>query len=192
MGGWVIHTHNKALQSDKKKSTEPRGGAMFVPTEMQINFVGLAVGDPVLHAEYQWPTYADTLYGMGLVMLDEREQLRTIFANGVAAHKKWAAGEGDCWTAFQYWNSVWEDDSGGGLPGKFCSFTGSDNSESVLLGGQPPEFDHWTAFLAQSNVATAMHCNGSPSTSRWEGGEVYHTMVRSGDFCQNSSHLYAQ
>jgi len=36
-----------------------------------------------------------------------------------------------------------------------------------------------------------MHSEGSPSTSTWEGGEVYHTMVRSGDFCRNSSWIYA-
>jgi hypothetical protein len=57
-------------------------------------------------------------YGMGVVMVDEREELRSIFANGVAAIKQWEAGTGDCWTAFQWWNSVWQDDSGGGLPGE--------------------------------------------------------------------------
>ena len=34
-----------------------------------------------------------------------------------------------------------------------------------------------------------MHNAGGPSASKDEGGEVYHTMVRSGDFCRNSSYV---
>ena len=114
---------------------------------MEINFAGLAVGDPILHWGYQYPTYADTLYGMGIVMLDEREEIRAIMKNASDALTKWEQGTGDCWTSFQYWNSVWQDDSGGGLPGKFAAFTGSDNGENVLLGGQPPAFDNRDHFL---------------------------------------------
>ena len=95
--------------------------------------------------------------------------------------------------------------------GKFCNFTGSDNAENVLLSGQPPAFDYWSDFmvrivvfavltllkqrvntsrlsLLQKAQKSAMHADGSPSTSSWEGGEVYHTMVRSGDFCQNTTY----
>ena len=113
--GLVIYNHNQELEREGSEHAKPEVGA--VPTKMPINFVGLAVGDPVLNGIVQWPTYPDTLYGMGLIMLDEREKLRTIFSNGVDALKKWEAGTGDCWTAFSYWNSVFEDDSGGGLPG---------------------------------------------------------------------------
>jgi len=149
--GYVIYNHNQKLA---KQEEAPVVAAGDVPTELPINFVGLAVGDPVMNGGYQWPTYADTLYGFGVVMLDEREELRTIFNNGVESLKKFDAGEGDCWTAFSYWNSVWQDDSGGGLPGKFCNFTGSDNSENVLLGGQPPEFDYWTEFMVRAALCS--------------------------------------
>eukprot|EP00750_Incisomonas_marina_P003280 INCI13045.2.p2 GENE.INCI13045.2~~INCI13045.2.p2 ORF type:complete len:526 (-),score=95.10 INCI13045.2:1887-3239(-) len=191
--GWVIYNHNQQLQaqhlSEKFSKTAALRGPNPVPTTMPINFVGLAVGDPVMNGQYQWGTYANTLYGMGVVMLDEREELTTIFDNGIDALKKFEAGTGDCWTAFEFWNSVWQDDSGGGLPGKFANFTGSDNSENVLLGAQPAEFDYWSDFMVKHKAE--MHCDGSPSTSTWEGGEVYHTMVRSGDFCRNSSWIYA-
>lgn len=191
--GYVIYNHNKELleQQDKMKQTQDKDSMTGVPTKLPINFAGLAVGDPILNHKTQWLTYADTVYGMGLVMLDEREELRTIFNNGVDELKKWEAGTGSCWTAFTWWNSVFEDDSGGGLPGKFCNFSGSDNAENVLLSGQPKGFDSWTNFMEIPSVKLAMHAAGSPSTSTWEGGEVYHTMVRSGDFCQNSSWIYA-
>lgn len=45
-----------------------------------VNFVSLAVGDPILNQAYQWPQYPDTLYGMGVLMDAERAQLRTILA----------------------------------------------------------------------------------------------------------------
>jgi hypothetical protein len=186
--GYVLYNHNKALLTGEESIDTDDS---LVPSKMHINFVGLAVGDPVLNAEYQWPTYADTLYGMGVVMLDEKAELTSIFSNGVSAWKKWEAGDGNCTTAFNYWNSVWEDDSGGGLPGKFCAFTGSDNSENVLLSGQPAAFDYWTNFMIKPEIRKAMHTAGSPSTSSAEGGTVYSTMVASGDFCQNSSWLYA-
>lgn len=186
--GLVIYNHNQELERMSKAEREALD-AQPVPTKVPVNFVGLAVGDPVLNGIAQWPTYADTLYGMGLVMLDEKEELRGIFANGVDALKKWEAGQGDCWTAFSFWNSVFEDNSGGGLPGRFCNMTGSDNAENILLSGPPPAFDYWSDFM-QHNAA-AMHANGSPSSSSEEGGEVYNTMVRSGDFCQNTTWIYA-
>ena len=64
--GWVIYNHNKELAA----AGHTKGvftGEGPVPTKVPVNFVGLAVGDPVLNGVYQWPTYADTLYGMGPV-----------------------------------------------------------------------------------------------------------------------------
>ena len=45
----------------------------------------------------------------------------------------------------------------------------------------------WAISARQDKYSVQMHAAGSPSTSTWEGGDVYHTMVRSGDFCRNSS-----
>ena len=62
---WTVWQHNRALKS----------GAVHV------NLRGMAVGDPVMDNAYQYPTYANTLHAMGLVMEDERDQLAAIFAN---------------------------------------------------------------------------------------------------------------
>jgi hypothetical protein len=62
---YTVWQHNLALQS----------GAVHV------NIRGMAVGDPVMDNAYQYPTYAATLHGMGVVMEDERDQLAAIFAN---------------------------------------------------------------------------------------------------------------
>ena len=46
-------------------------------------------------------------------------------------------------------------------------------------------------WLGTNQVAKAMHYGGSPSNQQAEGGPIYDTMVDSGDFCQNSSDIYA-
>lgn len=71
------------------------------------SFKGIAVGDPILNAKAQWPTYADTLYGMGVIMKDEREHIRSVMAKAVD-------NLDHCPTAFSHWNSVWNDNGGGG------------------------------------------------------------------------------
>jgi hypothetical protein len=45
------------------------------------------------------PTYADTLYGMGVIMLDERAELAAVMADSVA-------NLANCSTAFNIWNQV--------------------------------------------------------------------------------------
>jgi vitellogenic carboxypeptidase-like protein len=65
---WMAYTvwqHNLA----------PQSGAV------NVNIRGMAVGDPVMDNAYQYPTYAATLHGMGVVMEDERDQLAAIFAD---------------------------------------------------------------------------------------------------------------
>ena len=56
--GWVIYNHNQQLQaqhlSEKFSKTAALRGPNPVPTTMPINFVGLAVGDPVMNGQYQW------------------------------------------------------------------------------------------------------------------------------------------
>ena len=49
-----------------------------------INFAGLAVGDPCINWAVQMPTYPDTMYGMGVIMMDEREELRQIMNKSVS------------------------------------------------------------------------------------------------------------
>ena len=105
-----------------------------------INFVKLAVGDPCINAQYQWGTYADTLYGMGVVMKDEREQIRTIMNRGIDKLKSFEAGTGTCRSAFSEWNSVWDDDghdSGTGTSGLFTTMTGSTMTEDILMTESP-------------------------------------------------------
>ena len=86
-------------------------GGLYTPNlgillakDPEINFVKLAVGDPCINAQYQWGTYADTLYGMGVLMKDEREQVRTIMNRGIDKLKAFEAGQGTCRADFKEWN----------------------------------------------------------------------------------------
>lgn len=151
--------------------------------DTKINFVGLAVGDPVMNGKYQYKTYADTLYGMGLVSEDEREQVRNIMFNAIENL------DSDCPTAFKYWNSVWNDNNGGGSPGLFWKFTGSSATMHQALTEGNESFNASTKWLLEKDVIRALHIEGIPTPSFDEGGAVYETMVNSGDFCADSTHL---
>lgn len=153
--------------------------------DMQIALTGLAVGDPIINAQYQWPTYGATLHGMGVIMSYEQTQIDDIMAKGVALL------DVNCTQAFDYWNSVWNDNGGGGYPGLYYQLTGSSMTENVLLGAEPAGFNYGPQWLVQPSVAKAFHYAGTPANNFAEGGLVYSTMVNSGDFCSNSSWLYA-
>eukprot|EP00658_Telonema_sp_P-2_P047225 TRINITY_DN3580_c0_g2_i7.p1 TRINITY_DN3580_c0_g2~~TRINITY_DN3580_c0_g2_i7.p1 ORF type:complete len:291 (+),score=51.18 TRINITY_DN3580_c0_g2_i7:809-1681(+) len=135
---------------------------------------------------YQWPTYPAALHGMGVIMAHERDELAELFAHGVQALK-----QQDCRAAFNLWDSVWNDDGGGGAPGIFFGMTGSSFPQSVLLSAPPVEWEAYKAWLKDNETMVAFHADGIPSSSGEEGGRVYTTMVDSGDFCSNSSEIYA-
>lgn len=113
----------------------------------QINLQGISVGDPVMNSVVQWPTYADTLYGMGLVNLLQREQIRSIMNQGVQALQT-----GTCKQAFDFWNSVWNDN--GELPNPFYyqKFSGSSTTYEQLLVNDPESMAWSTNWLATSQV----------------------------------------
>eukprot|EP01012_Entosiphon_sulcatum_P010593 TRINITY_DN1622_c0_g1_i1.p1 TRINITY_DN1622_c0_g1~~TRINITY_DN1622_c0_g1_i1.p1 ORF type:complete len:521 (-),score=79.60 TRINITY_DN1622_c0_g1_i1:16-1578(-) len=175
-GLYCAHMGNAIYQHNTKPN----------PGDPKINLVGVAVGDPVLNAAYQFPTYPSTLYGMGVIMEDEKQQLEQIFAQSVA-------NLGHCPTAFQYWNSVWNDNGGGGAPGKFFELTGSSMTENVVLAKEPAAFDYGMDYLVKpASHQAVFHFDGCPIANFDEGGQVYSTMVNSGDFCSNSSEIYAK
>lgn len=73
----------------------------------------------------------------------------------------------------------------------FHAFTGSKNTEHLLLGEQPENFGYFRRFF-HAHVAD-FHASGLPSNSTMaEGGKVYLTMVNSGDFCMSSAPLYTE
>eukprot|EP00929_Paragymnodinium_shiwhaense_P079768 TRINITY_DN41582_c0_g1_i1.p1 TRINITY_DN41582_c0_g1~~TRINITY_DN41582_c0_g1_i1.p1 ORF type:complete len:550 (-),score=93.46 TRINITY_DN41582_c0_g1_i1:385-2034(-) len=154
----------------------------------RINLKGIAAGDPAVDNKYQYPTFADTFYAMGLVMEEEREEIAAIMAN--ATH--W--NDRDCWESFSLWNNVFNDDGGSSCQPncefRFKAYTGSSNTEHLLLGSQPETFDYFRSWLPRH--AAAFHFEGQPNTntSLGEGGEIYLAMVRSGDFCESTAHLY--
>lgn len=135
---------------------------------------------------HQWPTYADTLYGMGLVNVAQREKIRSIMAEGVQAmlHQSCKAG-------FDFWNSVWNDNGEMPQPFYYQQFSGSSTTYESLLVNDPTSFAWSGDWLSTSQVKAAMHYGGSPAFQFNEGGPIYDTMVQSGDFCQNSSDIYA-
>ena len=158
---------------------------------VRVNLVGMAVGDPVMSNAYQYPTYASTLHGMGVVMADERDRLAAIFANATALQQ-----EGQCSASFDEWNSVWGDD--GGFSCKphckflFKAMTGSSETENLLLGAEPKEYGTYNHLFLKAH-ADAFHFEGSPTQMHpqlSEGGLIYETMVQSGDICNASAPLY--
>lgn len=157
----------------------------------KVNMVGIAVGDPILNWASQMPTYGSTLYGMGLLMLDEKKIIDDVMATAAAAAR---SGPGyNCTASFNAWNSVWNDNGGGGLPGLFAKFSGSAETEDAVLGFQPFAFEDGENWLDSDDVKNAMHYNNLPQNRSFaEGGAVYAAMVESGDFCANATDLYAK
>ena len=106
--------------------------------DTQIPFDALAVGDPCINWEYQMPTYPDTMYGMGVIMIDERKELQQIMTESISQLK---LGPKYCTAAFNTWNQVFDDNGGlGPSAGKgwYARKTGSFNTANVLMG----EFCH--------------------------------------------------
>lgn len=158
------------------------------PPASKINLVGIAVGDPVLDWGVQMPTYASTLYGMGLLSVEERDDIAATMQRAVSA-----LAAGKCVESFNEWNSVWNDDGGLGTnAGKYYTYTGSNITEDSLLSVEPPSLDFYDKFVQNEDVQKAFHIYGLPSIGFDEGGLVYSTMVQSGDFCSNATWLFAK
>ena len=179
-GIYVPHMARAVLRHNR------RGGAP------RIDLRGIAAGDPVMDNAYQYPTYAPALEALGLLMEDEARRVDAIMRRAA----RWSAR--DCARSFAEWNRVWNDDGGSSCAPHceflFRRFTGSENTEHVLLGAQPRAFAHFRRFL-MGHVA-AFHVAGSPvlrgpGPALAEGGAVYAAMVRSGDLCGPSAPLYA-
>ncbi|CAE8693982.1 unnamed protein product [Polarella glacialis] len=157
--------------------------------DTRINIRGIAVGDPLIDNKYQYATYASTLYSMGLLLEDERAEVEAIMKNASALN------DVDCLSSFKEWNRVWNDDGGSSCHPHceflFKAFTGSENTENLLLGAQPENFGYFRSFLAQHEAE--FHVEGRPDThsTLQEGGKVYLAMVKSGDFCESTAPLYA-
>ena len=159
-------------------------------TKRPIDFAALAVGDPCINWKYQMKTYANTLYGMGVIMLDEKAELESIMAKSVA-------NLDNCTAAFNLWNSVWDDNGGLGPSqgrGWFARKTGSFNTANVLMGNSPPGFGFINEFLATPEAAKAFHIASTPKPSddAQNSLNIYNAFVYSGDWCKNSSALYAR
>merc|ERR1712048_717002 len=126
---------------------------------MQVNLRGISVGDPVLDARAQWPTYADTLYSMGVLMKDERNKIAGIMKKAVRLM------DSSCYDAFVQWNRVWMDD-GGYSCSPHCDFlfknmTGSSATDNLLLGKDPAGLDYGGDYLLDHKAE--FHVDGVPA-----------------------------
>jgi len=83
-------------------------------------------------------------------MEDERENIRKIM-------KKAVKNLHDCKTAFKYWNSVWNDNGGGGSPGLYWKYTGSSATMSEPLVEGNKSFENLSNLLKTKEVMTAFH-----------------------------------
>ena len=116
-------------------------GGLYTPNlgvlladDPNINLKGLAVGDPCIDWTVQMPTYADGLYGLGVLNLDQRDKITKIMDSSVSALEAYQRGEGTCRASFDFWNSVWDDDghdTGGKTAGYFTEYTGSTMTEDA-------------------------------------------------------------
>lgn len=178
--GLLFTEHNEAVALGTK------GGP-------RILFDALAVGDPCINWERQMPTYPDTMYGMGVLMVDEREELRAVMAKSVEQIQQ---GLDNCPAAFNTWNSVW-DDNGGLAPsagrGWYAKTTGDFNTANILMGNGPAGFGELFNFWAKPEAKDAFHVQGipAPSNPAQNGLNIYDAFVTSGDWCANSSWIYA-
>jgi carboxypeptidase C (cathepsin A) len=162
--------------------------------DTQIPFDALAVGDPCINWEAQMPTYPETMYGMGVIMMDEREELRQIMEESISQLKQ---GPKYCTAAFNTWNQVFDDNGGlGPSAGKgwYARKTGSFNTANVLMGNGPAGFEEIGQFWAKSEAQAAFHVVGNPEPNNATANaiNVYNAFVTSGDWCANSSWLYAR
>ncbi|GMI21470.1 hypothetical protein TrCOL_g3132 [Triparma columacea] len=165
-------------------------------SSVDVNLVGVLVGDPAMYHEREIGEYPAVFKALGLVDKREEEELR-----GLMRRSGERSRAGDCVGAFEEWNKVFNDD-GGSSCGSDCQFlfkkwTGSENTEHVALLGQPAEFDYFRKFLKVGGVEEALHVAGSPASgasnaTMSEGGLVYTAMVESGDFCENTTPLFAE
>lgn len=160
---------------------------LILANDPKVNLVGLAVGDPVINWPYQMPTYPSTLYGMGLIMTDERANLQKIFSNSLDRLAK-----GDCQGCFDAWNSVWDDNAGFNTGGFYAEYTGNTNTANGLMGGPPTQWGKIDLFFAEESVQNAFHFSGYPAPLDGIGPAIYDAFVTSGDWCRNSSDLFAE
>lgn len=94
------------------------------------------------------------------------------------------------------------NDDGGSSCEPHCEFlyeawTGSGNTEHALINEQPTEFDYFRKWLKLDGHEEDIHVAGSPASgdsgaSLSEGGEMYSTMVESGDFCENTTPIFSE
>jgi len=175
--GKVVYDYNTGIYKPKYQTE-------FHP----INLKAVMVGDPVMDWSLQMPTYADTLYGMGLIMADERNHIKEIYKKAVPLLST------NCRKAFNLGNQIWNDDDS--LKSSlFTKYTGSTMTENALMPKHPKAFKAATNWLDPKNksnpVPRAMHYEGVPTSSSAEGGNVYEVMVDSGDWCTKSTDIYA-
>ncbi len=147
----------------------------------------------------------------GLVNLPQRDHIDSIMASGVQAIAKESCKAGYasampqihkqtvfCFSVsltstrmrrFDFWNSVWNDNGEAPSPFYYQQYSGSNTTYEQLLTVDPPS-QAWSGnWLGLPQVQTALHYYGVPNDQQNEGGQVYDTMVASGDFCQNSRYV---
>ena len=162
-----------------------------LPVDQQINFKALAVGDPCINWKTQMLTYPNTLYGMGVLMLDERADLLARMQESVKYLDE------SCPKAFNIWNQVWDDNGGLGPSqgrGWFARTTGSFNTENILMGNSPTGWQFMGIFWQKQEAAEAFHVASVPKPSSAEQNalNIYDAFVNSSDWCANSSWTYAE
>jgi hypothetical protein len=135
----------------------------------------------------QMPTYASTLYGLGVLSVEERDNIAAIRQRSLTA-----LNAGRCQECFDEWNSVWNDDGGLVNGGLYYNYTGCNITENSLLTTDPAALDFSNKYVQDPAIQKMFHIDGLPAIGFDEGGLVYSTMVESGDWCSNATWMFAK
>lgn len=93
---------------------------------------------------------------MGLIMEPERDSLVEVFKTAVDNLAT------NCNKAFDAWNSVWNDNGGGGSPGLFWKYTGSSATMMLPILEGNKSFDNMNNLFKLPLAQEAFHFKGIP------------------------------
>ncbi|GMH60230.1 hypothetical protein TrST_g4489 [Triparma strigata] len=174
----------------------PHMGRAVLDKLKGLDLRGVNVGDPAMDHAREVVEYPNVFKTFGFV-----DDLEFQALSRMMLESKRLAESGDCVGAFTVWNKVFNDDGGSSCE-PHCEFlyetwTGSGNTEHALIDEQPKEFDYFRKWLKVDGHEEEIHVAGSPAAgdsgaSLSEGGEMYSTMVESGDFCENTTPIFAE
>jgi vitellogenic carboxypeptidase-like protein len=143
----------------------------------------IAVGDGWVDPRTHLATYADAVYGLGILDPVQHDELGALMQAALAR-----LDAGDNVGAFALWNSFWGDCGGPcglNVPSGFNNQTGCQNTLNFLETNYPAFYGNYGALLARADVRAALHVGNTPFGA--QSGNIYRILATvSGDFMVSS------